>query len=112
MKFSIIIPNYNYDRFIRQAIESALAVDWPDLEVIIVDDGSTDNSREVIESFGDKVIAIFQPNRTQLIGGRWPAARTQRSPPFSDTHKCPVVEPIANCAPLSSIASAWRYTRS
>ena len=67
MKFSIIIPNYNYARFIGQAIESALAVRWPDLEVIIVDDGSTDNSRAVIESFGDKVIAIFQPNRTQRV---------------------------------------------
>ena len=52
MKFSIVIPNYNYGRFVGQAIESALAVEWPDLEVIVVDDGSTDNSREVIESFG------------------------------------------------------------
>lgn len=67
MKFSIIIPNYNYGRFVGQAIESALAVAWPDLEVIVVDDGSTDNSRDVIASFGDKVIAIFQPNRTQRV---------------------------------------------
>jgi glycosyltransferase involved in cell wall biosynthesis len=67
MKFSIIIPNYNYGRFVGQAIESALAVKWPDVEVIVVDDGSTDNSRQVIESFGDKVTAIFQPNRTQRV---------------------------------------------
>ncbi len=67
MRFSIIIPNYNYEIFVGKAIESALAVEWPDLEVIVVDDGSTDNSRSVIESFGDRITAIFQPNRTQLV---------------------------------------------
>jgi glycosyltransferase involved in cell wall biosynthesis len=67
MKFSIIIPNYNYGRFVGKAIESALAVEWPDVEVIVVDDGSTDNSRAVIESFGNNIIAIFQPNGTQRV---------------------------------------------
>ena len=67
MKFSIVIPNYNYGRFVGKAIESALAVEWPDFEVIVVDDGSTDDSREVIESFGKNIIAIFQPNGTQRV---------------------------------------------
>ena len=67
MKFSVVISNYNYGRFVGKAIESALAVAWPELEVIVVDDGSTDNSREVIESFGDDIVAIFQPNGTQRV---------------------------------------------
>lgn len=67
MKFSIIIPNYNYGRFVGKAIESALAVEWPDVEVIVVDDGSTDNSRAIIESFGNSITAIFQPNGTQRV---------------------------------------------
>jgi glycosyltransferase involved in cell wall biosynthesis len=65
MRFSIIITNYNYDRFVGQAIESALAIDWPDKEIIVVDDGSTDDSRSVIESFGERITAIFKTNGGQ-----------------------------------------------
>ena len=67
MKLSIIIPNYNYGCYVGKAIETALAVDWPDVEVIVVDDGSTDNSETVIRSFGDKIHAIFQSNATQRV---------------------------------------------
>ncbi|WP_084125889.1 glycosyltransferase family A protein [Demequina sp. NBRC 110054] len=64
-RLTVIICNYNYADFVGPAIESALAIRWPDLEVIVVDDGSTDGSREVIRSFGDSVTAIFQPNGGQ-----------------------------------------------
>ena len=63
---SIIISNYNYAPFLRQAIESALAVDWLDVEVIVVDDGSTDGSRDIIRSYGTRVIPVFQENSGQL----------------------------------------------
>jgi glycosyltransferase involved in cell wall biosynthesis len=62
---SIIIPNYNYGRFIGEAIDSALAQTHPIVEVIVVDDGSTDDSRAVIESYGERVTAIFQANAGQ-----------------------------------------------
>ncbi len=65
MRFSIVINNYNYGRFVGQAIESALAVEWLHKEAIVVDDGSTDNSRAVIEAFGDQIIAIFTENGGQ-----------------------------------------------
>ena len=45
---SILINNYNYGRFINEAIESALAQAYERIEIIVVDDGSTDNSLEVI----------------------------------------------------------------
>ncbi|WNM25509.1 glycosyltransferase family 2 protein [Demequina capsici] len=61
-RLSIIIPNYNYGRFVAQAIESALAVDWPDVEVIVVDDGSTDDSREQIAAYADHITVIHQDN--------------------------------------------------
>lgn len=62
---SVVIPNYNYAAFVGQAIDSALALDWPRVQVIVVDDGSTDGSREVIARFGDRIEAVFQPNAGQ-----------------------------------------------
>ena len=66
MKLSVIIANYNYRDFVGAAISSALAVDWPDKEVIVVDDASTDNSRSVIDGFRGKVAAYFRPKSNQL----------------------------------------------
>jgi glycosyltransferase involved in cell wall biosynthesis len=65
MLVSVVIPNYNYGTFVGQAIRSALALDWPAVEVIVVDDGSTDHSRAVIEEFGDQVTAVYQDNAGQ-----------------------------------------------
>jgi len=62
---SIIINNYNYDRFLSEAIDSALNQTYSNVEVIVVDDGSIDNSREIIASYGDRIIPILQPNGKQ-----------------------------------------------
>jgi glycosyltransferase involved in cell wall biosynthesis len=61
-RVSILIDNYNYGRFLRQAIESALNQTYRDIEVIVVDDGSTDDSREIIASYGDRVIPVLKEN--------------------------------------------------
>jgi hypothetical protein len=66
MRLSVIIANYNYRDFVGAAIESALAIDWPDKEVIVVDDASTDDSRSVIKGFGDRITAYFRPKSHQL----------------------------------------------
>ena len=52
---SIIISNYNYARFLRPCIDSALEQDYGDVEVVIVDDESTDDSVEIIDSYGGRV---------------------------------------------------------
>ena len=62
---SIIINNYNYDRFLGEAIDSALNQSYGNIEVIVVDDGSTDNSRQIIAEYGDRIIPILQPNGKQ-----------------------------------------------
>lgn len=62
---SIVISNYNYARFLRPAIDSALAQTYQNIEVIAVDDGSTDESRAVIESYGSRISSVFKPNGGQ-----------------------------------------------
>ncbi len=62
---SVIIGNYNYGNFLAEAIDSVLRQTYRHFELIVIDDGSTDNSREVIESYEGQLIAIFQPNGGQ-----------------------------------------------
>lgn len=62
---SVIISNFNYGRFIAEAIESVLDQTYRDIELIVVDDGSTDGSRSIIESYSDRIISIFQDNAGQ-----------------------------------------------
>ncbi len=62
---SIIINNYNYDRFLAEAIDSALNQTYPHTEVIVVDDGSTDKSPEIIAGYGDHILPILQANGKQ-----------------------------------------------
>jgi hypothetical protein len=62
---SIVVNNYNYGRFLRDAIDSALAQSYKPLEVIVVDDGSTDESRDIIASYGDRIIPVLKPNGGQ-----------------------------------------------
>lgn len=62
---SIIINNYNYGRYLAAAIESALGQTYPRTEVIVVDDGSTDNSREIIQDYGARVISVLKPRGGQ-----------------------------------------------
>jgi glycosyltransferase involved in cell wall biosynthesis len=65
VKVSVIIDNYNYERYLREAIDSALAQTYPHTEVVVVDDGSTDGSREVIAAYGDRVVPVLKENGGQ-----------------------------------------------
>ena len=59
---SVVIPSYNSAQCIARAIESALAQSFIDYEIIVVDDGSTDNTAEVVQRFGEKVRYVSQEN--------------------------------------------------
>ncbi len=60
---SVIIPNYNHASYIADAIQSVLNQDYQNYEIIVVDDGSTDNSRQVVSGFGERVRYIYQENQ-------------------------------------------------
>src|SRR5260370_8339525 len=62
---SVIVNNYNYERFLREAIDSALDQTYRNTEVIVVHDGSTDGWREIIASYGDRIIPVLKENGGQ-----------------------------------------------
>ncbi len=77
---SILIPCYNSERWIGNAIESALEQTWPNKQVIVLDDGSTDGSLNVIRRYEDRLTWETGPNRgggyarnrlLELAGGDW-----------------------------------------
>jgi glycosyltransferase involved in cell wall biosynthesis len=59
---SILIASYNQENYVGRAIESCLNQTYSPIEIIVVDDGSTDRSGEIITDFGDKIIPIFKEN--------------------------------------------------
>jgi glycosyltransferase involved in cell wall biosynthesis len=65
LRVSICIDNYNYAEYLGEAIDSALGQTYPHVEVIVVDDGSEDDSRSVVSRYGDQVMAVFQDNAGQ-----------------------------------------------
>jgi glycosyltransferase involved in cell wall biosynthesis len=69
MLVSVAIPAYNQAEFLREAIESVLAQTYQDIEIVVVDDGSTDHTRDVCQSFGGRVRYVHQENDGTFGGG-------------------------------------------
>jgi glycosyltransferase involved in cell wall biosynthesis len=62
---TVLITSYNYAAFLPEAIDSALGQTHPEVEVVVVDDGSTDDSRETIARYGDRIVPVLQENAGQ-----------------------------------------------
>lgn len=63
MRVSVVIPTYNRPEFVREAIASVLRQDYPDVELVVVDDGSSDGTAAVVREFGTAVRYLWQENR-------------------------------------------------
>jgi glycosyltransferase involved in cell wall biosynthesis len=74
---SVVIPSYNCARYILQAVESALDQSYPSVEIVVVDDGSTDETAELLERYRDRIRYIHQANRG-LAGARNAGIRNAR----------------------------------
>jgi glycosyltransferase involved in cell wall biosynthesis len=77
MGVSIIVVNYNNERFLAAAIESALGQNHPLCEIIVVDDCSTDNSRAIIARYGDRIRSVLREvngGQTAALNSAWPLA--------------------------------------
>ena len=62
-RVSVIVPSYNQARFVAATVDSALAQTYPEVEILVVDDGSTDDTRAVLAAYTDRIRYIYQENR-------------------------------------------------
>lgn len=60
MKYSFIVPIYNVEKYLKRCVESLLAQTFKDFEVILIDDGSTDSSGDIADSYGEKYSDVFR----------------------------------------------------
>lgn len=79
MRISIVVPSFNQGKFIRRTIDSILNQGYPDLELIVMDGGSTDETLSVLKSYGDQIIWQSAPDsgQTQAVNNGWKRATGQ-----------------------------------
>ena len=71
---SIVIPTYNRESFIKKALDSVMEQTFRDFEVVVIDDGSTDRTKDIVSGYGDNVHYYYQENRG-IAGARNPGIK-------------------------------------
>lgn len=61
-RISVVIPVYNGENYLKEAIDSALNQTYENVEVLVVDDGSVDGTREIMNAYGDRIIGLHKKN--------------------------------------------------
>ncbi len=99
---SVIVTCYNYGRYVAQALESALAQSYPHVQIVVVNDGSTDDSLSVISRYADRVEIIDQPN-----GGNIAAYNRGFEASNGDIIVLLDADDVLAPDALASVAAAW-----
>ncbi len=77
---SIIIPTYNYAKYVSEAIQSVLAQDYRPIEILVVDDGSTDNTKEIVEALArdnSEIRYLYQENQGTPAARNYAVSQSQ-----------------------------------
>ncbi len=113
MQFSVVIPSYNKRNTLRECIESVLNQSYSDFELLIVDDGSSDDSLEVARGFSDKRIRVIEKENGGVSSARNLGIKLSKNPwiAFLDgddvwerNHLQTIVD-LAKCEPLAMVFS-------
>jgi glycosyltransferase involved in cell wall biosynthesis len=67
---SVLIPTYNREKYIKQAIDSVIAQDYRPIEIIVVDDGSTDGTKEIVKKYDKSIVKYFYQKNKGIPGAR------------------------------------------
>ena len=103
MKISIVIDNYNYPEYVVEAIDSALGQTHKDLEVIVVDDGSTDNCPEILRRYASRVKLVLKTN-----GGQASAFNAGIALATGDVVMLLDADDMLRPDAAATVAAAWR----
>lgn len=101
---SVVIPAYNYGHFIATALESALSQDYPECEILVVDDGSTDHTAEVVSRYAARGVKLIPQKNAGLSAARNTGIRHARHPllTFLDADDALLPGALRRCAATMS----------
>ena len=103
MKISIVIDNYNYPEYVRHAIDSALCQTYKDIEVVVVDDGSTDNCPELLLEYASRVKLVLKSN-----GGQASAFNAGIKAATGDVVMLLDADDVLRADAAAKVAAVWR----
>ena len=107
-KVSVIVPIYNQLRFIRETVDSVLAQDYPNVELVLSDDGSTDGTSEVLRECADR-----HPERVELVASERNTSIAGAFNRALDAHTGDYIAWLGGDGVMSPASSAprWRCSR-